>query len=345
MSLKTVAQHAGVGLSTASYALQNNPKIPAATRERVRQAAKKLGYRTNATVSRLMAELRTQRGEGSALAWIDCNPEPQIYVKVPWLRGWLKGARDCAEARGYRLDEFWLGEEGMSAPRLLKILTTRAVAGLVLAPTRSTAGEVPLAIEGFPAVSMAATFTTPLMHQATSDNFANTLTALEEMTKLGYRRIGFYSDQLAREWTEREQVGAFLEWQNAVPGRVRVPPLLVPESEPAAARIFADWLDRHRLDAILTTSKWPRDVLARLRRKVPREIGLAHTNLAEDVAGWSGIDPRIEEIAAAAVDLLIGQIHRHETGSPLVQKITSIRGLWVAGKTLRAQNSRGGPNE
>lgn len=46
-TIKDVARQAGVSVSTASRALNNNPRISDATRQRVRQAAAKLGYRLN----------------------------------------------------------------------------------------------------------------------------------------------------------------------------------------------------------------------------------------------------------------------------------------------------------
>lgn len=334
-SLKAVAKLAGVSVATASYSLQNHPKIPESTRVRVQDAAGALGYRTNATVSRLMAELRSDRGDGSTLAWINCGPARDTYTSVPWMRGWLRGARTRAESLGYGLDEFWLREEGMSADRLLKILTTRGSAGLLLAPTRTTEGIVPMDILAFPAVSMAGAFSQPVVHQASTKNFANVILALDEMSCLGYRKIGFYSHLMPREWGTRQFAGAFLEWEGQLPERSRSTPLLYDEAIPDAAATFVQWVRKNHFDAILSTSSLSAKWLKEMGLKIPKDIGLAHLNLAEDVAGWAGIDPLIEEVSAAAVDLLVGQIHRHETGPPLVQKITTIRGVWVPGRTLR----------
>ena len=72
--------------------------------------------------------------------------------------------------------------------------------------------------------------------------------------------------------------------------------------------------------------------------RVPDDCGLAHLNLGSDVADWAGVDPQIEWIAASAVDMLVGQIHRHETGPPPVPKELLIKGLWVPGSTVRAQS-------
>ena len=339
-SLKAVAKLAGVSVATASYSLQNHPKIPEVTRQRVRDVARSLGYRTNATVSRLMAELRSDRGDGSTLAWINCSPAKDTYTAVPWMRGWLHGARTRAEGLGYWLEEFWLGEHG--AKRLQQIVAARGTAGLLIAPTRATKGIVPMDLRTFSAVSMAGAFSTPVIHQASTDNFANVILALDEMSRLGYGKIGFFSHNLPREWAIRQFAGAFLEWQGELPERWRSTPLLHDEDAPDAEATFRKWVKKHRFEAILTTSSRSARWLDKIGLRIPEDIGLAHLNLAEDVSGWAGIDPLIEEVAAAAVDLLVGLIHRHETGAPPVQKITTIRGVWVPGRTLLRTLQRSG---
>jgi len=332
-SLKAVAKLAGVSVATASYSLSNHPKIPEATRRRVQDAAGELGYRTNATVSRLMAELRSDRGDGSTLAWINSSPARDTYTAVPWMRGWLHGTRARAEELGYGLEEFWLREHG--AERLKQILTARGTSGLLMAPTKETQGIVSMDLRTFSAVSMAGAFSTPLMHQASPDNFANVILALDEMSRLGYRKIGFFSHLEPREWASRRFAGAFLEWQEDLPERWRSTPLLHDEDAVDAETTFRNWVRKHRFEAILTTSSRSARWLENIGLRIPEDIGLAHLNLAEDVVAWAGIDPLIEEVAAAAVDLLVGLIHRHQTGAPSVQKITTIRGVWVPGRTLQ----------
>ena len=44
VTLKDVAERANVAVSTASYALNNDQRIPQATKQRVLQAAQELGY-------------------------------------------------------------------------------------------------------------------------------------------------------------------------------------------------------------------------------------------------------------------------------------------------------------
>jgi LacI family transcriptional regulator len=324
-----------VAVATASYALNNHPKIPEATRRKVRAAAEALGYRTNAQVSRLMAALRSDRGDGSTLAWVNCSPARDTYVRIPWMRGWLGGVRARADRLGYGLEEFWIREQGMSSERLVEVLQARGTAGIILAPTWATQGIAPLDLSGFPAVSVAETFTTPMLHQAATNTFVNVILALQEMSRLGYRKIGFYSSPMARGWTERQHLGAFLEWQADKPERLRSEPLLCDENAPEVEERYRAWLRHHRFDAVLSTTSRHAKWIEGMGLRIPEDVGVAHLNLADDVAGWAGIDPLIPEVAAAAVDLLIGQIHRHEAGAPAVPKVTTITGAWVPGRTLK----------
>ncbi len=333
--MKLVADKAGVSLATASYALQNHPKISEETRLHVQQVAEALGYRPNATVSRLMAELRADQRGDSTIAWINCHPNRDIYTTVPWLRGWLTGARNRADQLGYGFEEFWLHEAGMTPERLKEILLTRGIAGVMLAPTWSTNGVSPIDVSVFPVVSVSGVFSEPVIHQACSNSYANVVLALDEMRRLGYRKIGLFSHLQGRDLAVRQVAGAFLEWQRDLPERARSTPLIYDEIAPDVEGVFLRWLKKNHFDAILSTGSKPRQWLHHGGLRVPEDIGLAHLNLAEDVAGWAGINPLLDQVAGAAVDLLIGQIQRHEAGAPPVPKMTTINGLWVSGETLR----------
>lgn len=284
-----------------------------------------------------MAELRADQLGDSTIAWINCHPNRDIYTTVPWLRGWLTGARNRADQLGYGFEEFWLHEEGMTPERLREILINRGIAGVILAPTWSTQGIAPINLSAFPVVSVSGVFSDPVIHQACTNSYANVVLALEEMSRLGYRRIGLFSHLLGRELAVRQVAGAFLEWQRDLPVSARSTPLIYEERARDAEAVFLKWVKKNRFDAILSTGSKPREWLLKGGLQVPQDMGLAHLNLAEDVTGWAGINPLLDQVAGAAVDLLIGQIQRHEAGAPLVPKITTISGVWVAGETLRDQ--------
>ena len=60
-TIRDVARAAGVAPATASLALRNCPRLRKTTCAKVQRAAKKLGYRPNAVVSQLLAQLRASR--------------------------------------------------------------------------------------------------------------------------------------------------------------------------------------------------------------------------------------------------------------------------------------------
>jgi hypothetical protein len=49
--------------------------------------------------------------------------------------------------------------------------------------------------------------------------------------------------------------------------------------------------------------------------------------------GFAGIDQKSDLVGAAAVDLVVDQLHRNERGVPALQKLVLIEGVWVEGAT------------
>jgi LacI family transcriptional regulator len=61
VTLRHVAEAAGVSRATASRALKDNPMISSEVRRKVRSVAKKLGYTPDPEAQRLMSYLRGSR--------------------------------------------------------------------------------------------------------------------------------------------------------------------------------------------------------------------------------------------------------------------------------------------
>ena len=78
-TLVDVAREAGVGLATASRALSGHPSVAAGTRQRVLEAAERLGYRPN-LVARAFSQQRTHTLEAIV-------PLVTHYLYVEVLRG------------------------------------------------------------------------------------------------------------------------------------------------------------------------------------------------------------------------------------------------------------------
>lgn len=79
-SYRDIAKVSGYSLTSVSFALRGDPRLPEATRAKIVAVAKSLGYRPNARVAELMESVRRQCPLGElradlALCWYDVSRE------------------------------------------------------------------------------------------------------------------------------------------------------------------------------------------------------------------------------------------------------------------------------
>src|SRR5829696_8798881 len=113
VTFRQIAKASGLAVATVSYALRNDPKIPAVTIARVQATAEKMGYRPNPRVAALMAHIRRARpvstGERIAFIWL-ARPEPYLRMH--------EGAKLRAQQLGYELEDFTLSHRSLQPARL-----------------------------------------------------------------------------------------------------------------------------------------------------------------------------------------------------------------------------------
>jgi len=110
--LVDVAKAAGVSKTTVSDALNDAGRLPPATREHVRQVARRLGYRPNATAKGLRAGHTRLIG----LAAREYVAAPWAYAELAYFAQLIAGATRAAQSRGYGVlllptagpDDYWL---------------------------------------------------------------------------------------------------------------------------------------------------------------------------------------------------------------------------------------------
>lgn len=144
VTLSQVAKEAGVAASTASLVLAGRAdelRISATAQERVRDAARRLGYRPNA----LSTGLRT--GTTRTLGFVsDSVASSQLAGEM------IRGSIEAARARGYMV---FVGETGGDAHLerdLLDAMFDRQVDGVVLATMMTHARAIPAAAARMPTV-------------------------------------------------------------------------------------------------------------------------------------------------------------------------------------------------
>ena len=93
-SLKDLAKECGVSVATVSKALNDQPDIAAATRERIRAAARRMGYLPNAAAR----ALKTNRTYNLGVLFVD---ERQSGLTHEYFSAVLDSFKVEAEKRGY----------------------------------------------------------------------------------------------------------------------------------------------------------------------------------------------------------------------------------------------------
>lgn len=326
--MRTVARAAGVAPATVSKALRDDPSIPATRRRDIRRVAEQLGYRPNPMVSALMTQLRRprRRTDPHFIAWIDLwttgQPLAPEFASSPA----LDGARRRARELGYEIDVHHVKRDGIGTGRLRQILLTRSQWGMIFPPVPESALHYPLDMTGLTGVAIGTSLREPSMHRVAHNHFQGSLLACRELRRRGYRRIGF----VLSPWNDLRADGrwraAYRVEQDTWPRAERLPTLLAGPKEKAA---FRRWFERHRPDAIVAAET---HVGAWLNELGAGRVRVAWLALDAVERGTWGVHYRSEELGAAAVAMVIGQIHRHERGSPPIPHTLLIDGIWVGGE-------------
>lgn len=346
VTLADIARRAGVSTATVSLALRNDRQISEKTRRRIHALAKRMGYAPNPLVSALMAQVHGRRvqSEAPALAYLNPTHVSPHERNFPTMQRYWNGARARAERLGYRLEEFWLLEPGMTPARMDKILRARGIAGLVLAPPDPEITDIRMDWRHYAVSSIDHVLSFPDVHWACANHFQGMWLALENLERLGYERIGLALSRAADVRVMHAWVSAFAGRQALRTATLR-PPIYLAEDWTAGDRErFPAWVRECRVDALICSEPGPIEILAERGYRVPDQIGLAH--MAVECAGMAcaGIDQNSELVGAAAVDIVVGLLHRNERGASTPSRAVMVEGRWVDGLTVRAADaSSAGP--
>ncbi len=338
-TMQTVATAAGVGKATVSLALRDDPRLRAATRKRIQRIAKKLGYRPNATVASLMAQLRVSRTPKyqATLGLLNASKYPDALTGLHTFRDWITGVTRRAEQLGYGIDEFWLHDPSIPPSRLARILESRGIRGLVVAAILDR-GALPAAFKElstkFASVAVGLRTTAPALHFSCNDQYFTALEAVQQVIKLGYQRPGLVmSRELDAEIDCRFTAG-FWVGQQALPPAQRLTRFAF---EDYSDRTFRKWIETQKPDAIVCIHGEVQHWLEKMELGVPDDIALVHLDLTDELPGWAGMHQNNELVGMAAIDILVGQLHRNESGIPDFPKCVQIQSTWVPGATIGAK--------
>jgi LacI family transcriptional regulator len=335
-TMHEIAERAGVAKATVSLALRNDPRLRVETRRRIQKLAEKMGYRTNATVANLMAQLRSTRPPKyqATLGLLKVSSEPKRHTGICTFREWEKSCNERAIQLGYGLDPFWLYEPGISPARLGEILESRNIRGLVVVQLLDRSGlphEFDPIWEHFACVVVGVRPVWPPLNYCTNDQFATAFHATKRLWEYGYRRMGLVLSPDVDAMVDRRFSAGFWAGLEEVQAAERIPTF---PFNPLHEVSFRAWYAQHNPDVILCINHEVKKWIWEMNIKVPEEVGLAHLDCHEEFPDWAGMRQNNTLVGAAAVDMLVAQLHRNEFGLPKYSKASFIQGTWVDGPTI-----------
>ncbi|MCO1339703.1 LacI family transcriptional regulator [Kocuria polaris] len=187
VGIKDVAAAAGVSVTTVSHVLNDvaYARVKPGTRERVQEAAQKLGYGPN----RLARALRTQRS--GMIGFIS-----EEIATTPHAGRIILGAEEKARERGYRIMIINSTSNGSQESKESQVadLRDRQVDGILYATMYHRQLAVPTTLTGLPAVLVDSEDVSRSVASVVPDEASGARSAVQTLIDAGHTRIGMLNN-------------------------------------------------------------------------------------------------------------------------------------------------------
>ncbi|MCP4141196.1 MAG: LacI family transcriptional regulator [Chloroflexi bacterium] len=182
ITIRDVADRAGVSHQTVSRVINNSERVTPETRERVKVAIKELGYRP----SRLAQSMVTQKTRTIGLVVADItNP---FFFEV------ARGVQDTALAQGYNVFVCNTDDNPQGEQDILTLLASQEVDGVILATVSSPEEELLAFAENYkPLVVINRDIPHPKASLVSVDILKGAKLAVEHLIERGHRNIAMLS--------------------------------------------------------------------------------------------------------------------------------------------------------
>lgn len=345
-TMDDVAALAGVHPTTVSMALRSHPSIPAATRERILESARKVGYVRDPLLDAFnhhrLKKLAVKQAPsiafvidaGSSAYFFGSGYHPLVY----------EGVRAVAESQHLLLEIFPLGTKEMTASRLNTILSSRGISGVLLSTFTLDTQSIELDWDQFSAVKIESHHMLPQLDVVSNDQCQAARLCMRNLRQRGYRRIGLATATDDESRLESTFSSGVLVEQASLPARERVPPLFFERGDIAhvAAQVEA-WIRMHKVDALMTNWHELIDItgwdgentnLTSTTLRVPHDVAFASLDVPGGCPYIGGIVQNHRLVGMRAMEQLAVMVRTYRRGAPENPSSTRIPGFWREGETV-----------
>jgi len=335
---KEVAKEAGVSHSTVSLALRGHSGIPSSTRRRIEAIARRLGYTPDPMLKALSSYRRLQKPAAfqANLGWLNAYPQAPEKFDHEDFRSYFLSAKARAAELGFGLDVFNLVEYEAKQGFLERVLKARNIRGLIVGPLQNPFAHINLDWSLYSAVRLGYSMRDTVLHTVMNSQYRSAYTAVENLVRLGYRRIGYIGFNDFR--CGGHFLGGYLSACEQS-GTEPVPTLKMDADAPgysgnAGWQGVRRWLKSVKPDAVLAPD-YLIPVFETWGYSVPGVLGVASLAVNGTTQAISGINQNASGVGQAAVDLLVSLLEKGETGIPASPMHLLVDGWWNPGRTTR----------
>ncbi|CAM2824973.1 LacI family DNA-binding transcriptional regulator [Paenibacillus sediminis] len=195
VTIRDVANRAGVAISTASYALNNDPRVSEETRRKVLKVVEEMNYRPNA----IARSLKRKKSETIGLFLNDFGG--------PFFSSVIQGVEEVVSSNGYNLVacSTYGGNHNTTTNRFLQ--EKQLDAAIILGPNIPDELIVQVASKDFPVVVMDRELKAEHVHSVLVDNEQGAYTATRHLINLGHRKIAYLSGPVNSYNNQKRLVG------------------------------------------------------------------------------------------------------------------------------------------
>ncbi|WPJ94852.1 LacI family DNA-binding transcriptional regulator [Coraliomargarita algicola] len=330
VSMRMIAEKAGVSLATVSYALQGSTKVSTATRRSIERLAQELGYVSNPLIRQGMVQIRStsERRVRSNLAYLSIEPIGELLHH----RRLLGACRKQAQVLGYHIEAFQFGEQASENQRLAQILIARGVRGLLLAPSDDVVGAFEFPWAEFASLELGYSMGSFRHHRVSLDYWQILTESLTHLAQAGYRRIAFVGQKHGiRRTNYRYEAAYLLHRKERSFGSILLPHWVYEHMDPCK---FESWLERARPDVIVSQDNHLFEFLKSFNGSGRGRVDFCSLLIQEPNSALSGMLVSLDSTAETAVDFLARRVESGDWGLPAAPVCLSVASRWQTGATL-----------
>jgi LacI family transcriptional regulator len=184
ITLRDIAEKAGVSINSVSRALKDREDIGADTKNTIKRIAQELGYIPHAAASNLRSGV--SKSIGVIVTRID-NP---FFSRI------LQGVNDCVSERGYTVITISSNEDIVTERRAITLLTSYRTSGMLIVPANDLESDLDYASIQPPHIQIVRPGRSSSGNSFVSNSRRSGELAAERLLSLGRNRLGYLGFRL-----------------------------------------------------------------------------------------------------------------------------------------------------